>query len=118
VAHLAQSSKKRSPVPRKPFTGQVTVFNLDFKYRVEPAKTEILFPNQQLLGFPNWEIKGVRQQYYMDSYINIVIDEWCYSQPRPEEDHFGITASDVIRFLQDHAEKFSDSGMFEKLFAN
>jgi hypothetical protein len=118
VTRLATNSKQKVSRPVRTFTGKVNIFDFDFQYRITPVKTEIFFPNQQRHEFSNWEIKGVRQQFYIDNYVDVVIEELAYGRPRTEEDHFGLTASDIRRFLQENQEKFEDAGLLEKLFVN
>jgi len=83
---------------------QMSVFGKVFKYRVRELETEFRTPNGESLTFTNWDVKGVRERFYRDEYLN---PEVHYNQPKEVEmSEFGITASDVRKFIESKEDVF------------
>lgn len=83
---------------------QMSVFGKVFKYRVRELNTEFRLPGGGILTFTNWDVKGVRERFYKEEYLN---PEVHYNMPKETElSEFGITAVDVQKFIQSREETF------------
>ncbi len=83
---------------------QMSVFGKVFKYRVRELETEFRIPSGATLTFMNWDVKGVRERFYREEYLN---PEVHYNMPKETElSEFGITAVDVRRFIESKEDVF------------
>jgi len=83
---------------------QISMFGKTFKYRISELETEFLLPGGKSMTFTNWDVKGVRERFYREEYLN---PEVHYNQPKePEPSEFGIRASDVLNFIKGNEDKF------------
>jgi hypothetical protein len=80
-----------------------------FRFRVKPLATEFLFPDGSIHVFPNWDIKGFRERFYMEEYVNVPSEEYLRLAAESGEmlEH-GILTSDIKRFVEKNAEFFED----------
>lgn len=87
----------------------VPVLGTLFRYRVRPFETDFLFSNDTIMTFENWDIKGVRERHYREEYVNVPVEEYLReSVITGEIVEYGITAVDVIRFVESRKEFFDD----------
>ena|SRR5271166_1274410 len=99
---------------------QMSVFGKTFKYRVSVLElkevdkktgvpktfphTEFRLPGGSTLTFANWDIKGVRERFYREEYLN---PEVHYNLPKETElSEFGVTAVDIRAFIEGKEELF------------
>jgi hypothetical protein len=80
-----------------------------FRYRVKPMETEFLFQDGSVHVFPNWDVKNFRERFYVEEYVNISPEEYLrLSAESGDVVEYGITASDVRKFIGRRAEFFED----------
>jgi hypothetical protein len=83
---------------------QLSAFGKTFKYRIGELETEFRLPNGETLTYPNWDVKGVRERFFREEYLN---PEVHYNQPKESESsEFGLKASDVKKFVEGNEDKF------------
>jgi hypothetical protein len=83
---------------------QVSMFGKVFKYRIKELETEFRLPGGETLAFTNWDVKGVRERFYREEFLD---PEVHYNQPKESEpSEFGVTASDVKRFIESKLDTF------------
>ena|SRR5271157_4918193 len=83
---------------------QASVFGKVFKYRIRETETEFRLPGGDTLAFTNWDVKGVRERFYREEFLN---PEVHYNQPKESEpSEFGITATDVRKFIESKEDIF------------
>jgi hypothetical protein len=80
-----------------------------FRYRVKPLETDFLFADGSVKTFSNWDIKGVRETYYMEEYVSVPVEDYLRLSLRTGETvEYGIRAVDIIGFVESKAEYFED----------
>jgi len=86
---------------------QVKVNDRTYKYRVvSELSTEVTMPDGKTITATNWDVKGVREAFYRDEYLN---PEIHYNLPKGDEVvEFGIRPADVTRFITDGIERNPD----------
>lgn len=83
---------------------QASVFGKVFKYRIKELETEFRLPSGEALTFTNWDVKGVRERFYREEFLD---PEIHYNQPKETEpSEFGLTASDVKSFIESKPDTF------------
>ncbi len=83
---------------------QLSMFGKVFKYRIGELETEFRMPTGETLTFTNWDVKGVRERFYREEYLD---PEVHYNQPKETEpSDFGIRASDVRNFIESKVDTF------------
>lgn len=83
---------------------QVSMFGKVFKYRIKELETEFRLPGGETIVFTNWDVKGVRERFYREEFLD---PEVHYNQPKETEpSEFGVTASDVKRFIESKVDTF------------
>jgi hypothetical protein len=88
----------------KDVTKQLLAFGKIFKYRIAELRTEFHLPSGETMTCPNWDVKGVRERFFREEYLD---PEVHYNQPKESEpSEFGIKASDVRRFVEDNIDIF------------
>jgi hypothetical protein len=78
-----------------------------FQFEVRQLETDII-DEGTTMTFPNWDIKGVRERFYMENYVTVSEEEYLKSIRTLGADvvEYGITATDVARFIKEHPGKF------------
>jgi hypothetical protein len=77
-----------------------------YKYMVEELSTDLTLPGGKVLTVANWDIKGVRERWYRDEYVN---PEVHYNQPKETEVvEFGIKTEDVKRYIEEGIKRNED----------
>jgi hypothetical protein len=80
-----------------------------FQFRVKRLETEFMFTDGSVHIFPNWDVKSCRERFYMEEYVNVPPDEYLRMAAESGEIvEYGITTSDVKRFVERKAEFFED----------
>ena len=83
---------------------QLAAFGKTFKYRIGELETEFRLPSGETLTYPNWDVKGVRERFFREEYLD---PEIHYNQPKESEpSEFGLKASDVRKFVEDNVDTF------------
>ena len=83
---------------------QLSAFGKTFKYRIGELETEFRLPGGETLTYPNWDVKGVRERFFREEYLD---QEIHYNQPKESESsEFGLKASDVKKFVEGNADIF------------
>ena len=78
-----------------------------YKYRVSQLSTDLTMPDGKVLTVTNWDIKGVRERWYRDEYVN---PEVHYNLPKETEIvEFGIRAEDVRRYIAEGIKRDEDT---------
>jgi hypothetical protein len=87
----------------------INVLDAMFRFRIKRLETEFLFADGSIHTFPNWDIKGFRERFYMEEYINVPVDEYLnMAQESGEIVEYGLKTSDVKKFIEGKAEFFED----------
>jgi len=77
-----------------------------YKYRVGQLSTELTMPDGKTMTVTNWDVKGVRERWYRDEYVN---PEVHYNQPKETElSEFGIKQDDVRRYIAEGIKRNED----------
>ena len=78
-----------------------------YKYRVGEISTDLTLPNGKVLTVANWDIKGVRERWYRDEYVNPDVH---YNLPKETEivEH-GIRAEDIRRYIAEGIKRDEDT---------
>jgi hypothetical protein len=83
---------------------QLSAFGKTFKYRIGELETEFRLPSGETLTYPNWDVKGVRERFFREEYLD---PEIHYNQPKESEpSEFGLKASDVKKFVEGNVDTF------------
>lgn len=83
---------------------QLSAFGKTFKYRIGELETEFRTPSGETLTYPNWDVKGVRERFFREEYLD---PEIHYNQPKESEpSEFGLKASDVKKFVEGNVDVF------------
>lgn len=78
-----------------------------YKYRVGELSTDLTMPDGKVLTVTNWDIKGVRERWYRDEYVN---PEVHYNLPKETEIvEYGIRAEDVRRYIAEGIKRDEDT---------
>ena len=87
----------------------VVVRDTAFRFRVRLLETDFLFADGTVRSFPNWDVKGVREHYYMEEYVNVPAEDYLRESTSSREamEH-GIMASDVRLFVEGKFSMFED----------
>jgi hypothetical protein len=93
----------------KPDYRAINALGATFRFRIKRLETEFLFADGSVHVFPNWDVKGFRERFYMEEYVNISPEEYLrLSTESGEIVEHGITTSDVKNFIEKKAEFFED----------
>lgn len=77
-----------------------------YVYRVGELSTELILPNKKVVLVANWDIKGVRERWYRDEYVNPDVH---YNLPKETEIiEYGIKQDDVRRYIAEGIKKNED----------
>jgi hypothetical protein len=90
----------------KPMLREVEVDSIKYQYEVGKLETNIT-ESGRTQTFPNWDVKGVREMYYRETYIDVTEEEYL-STIRilgPDAD-YGITPENVKTFITGHQRYF------------
>jgi hypothetical protein len=87
----------------------INVLDASFRFRVKPLETDFLFADGSVKTFTNWDIKGVRERFYMEEYVSVPVEEYLRAASATGEivEH-GIKVSDVRKFVEEKTEFFED----------
>jgi hypothetical protein len=87
----------------------INILGATFRFRIKRLETEFLFADGSVHIFPNWDVKNLRERFYMEEYVNVSTDEYLgVASESGEIVEFGIKTSDVKRFIELRAEFFED----------
>lgn len=87
----------------------ITVFEAQFRYRVKRMETDILFADGSVKTFPNWDIKGCRERFYIEEYVNVPVEDYLrVSIQTGDVMEYGIKASDIKQFILNRQSFFED----------
>jgi hypothetical protein len=87
----------------------INVLEATFRFRIKRLETEFLFADGSVHTFPNWDVKGCRERWYMEEYVNSPVEDYLRSAVTSGEIiEFGIKTSDVKKFIESKAEFFED----------
>jgi hypothetical protein len=87
----------------------INVLGATFRFRIKRLETEFLFADGSIHIFPNWDVKNLRERFYMEEYINVSTDEYLgLAAESGETVEYGIKTSDVKKFIERKAEFFED----------
>ena len=93
----------------KPDYRAINALEATFRFRIKRLETDFLFADGSVHTFPNWDVKGCRERFYMEEYINVTLDEYLHmAHESGEIVEYGIKTSDVKRFIEGKAEFFED----------
>ena len=83
------------------------VLDAVFRYRVRPMETDFLFADGGVLTFSNWDVKGIRERFYMEEYVNVLPEDYLRSVGANNEvQEYGVRPSDVRRFVEGKKQMF------------
>jgi hypothetical protein len=87
----------------------INVLGATFRFRIKKLETEFMFADGSVHIFPNWDVKNLRERYYMEEYINVPTEMYLtIAAESGETVEYGIKTSDVKRFIELRAEFFED----------
>jgi len=87
----------------------IVVIEATFRYRISRLETDFLFADKSIKTFTNWDIKGVRERHYMEEYVTVPVEEYLRtSVNKGEMTEYGITPSDIKKFIELKGEFFED----------
>lgn len=87
----------------------ITVLEAQFRYRVRRLETDFQFADGSIKTFTNWDIKGVRERHYMEEYVEVAVEDYLRTSVTSGEiTEYGITASDIKKFVETKGEFFED----------
>src|SRR5579863_3204697 len=49
----------------------INILGATFRFRIKRLETEFLFADGSVHIFPNWDVKNLRERFYMEEYINV-----------------------------------------------
>lgn len=85
------------------------VIGAAFRFRIKPLETEFLFADGSIHVFPNWDVKGCRERFYREEYLEVPVEEYLRMAAESGEvvEH-GMKTSDIRKFIERKAEFFED----------
>ncbi len=87
----------------------IVVIEATFRYRISRLETDFMFADGSVKTFTNWDIKGVRERHYMEEYVTVPVEEYLRtSVNKGEMTEYGITPSDIKKFIELRGEFFED----------
>lgn len=87
----------------------INVLEAMFRFRICEFETEFMFSDGSTRIYTNWDVKGVRERHYMEQYKAVPVEEYLRSAVDAREIvEYGITASDVRRFIEGKSVMFED----------
>jgi len=87
----------------------IIVLEATFRYRVKRLETDFLFADNSVKTFTNWDIKGVRERHYMEEYVTVPVEDYLRTSVNSGEiTEYGITPTDIRKFIELKAEFFED----------
>ena len=93
----------------KPDYRAINILDATFRFRIKRLETEFLFADGSIHTFPNWDIKGYRERFYMEECINVPVEEYLHmAHESGEIVEQGIKTSDIRKFIEVKAEFFED----------
>jgi hypothetical protein len=88
---------------------KITVLEAEFRYRVKRLETDFQFADASIKTFTNWDIKGVRERHYMEEYVEVAVEDYLRTSVTSGEiTEYGITPSDIKKFIETKSEFFED----------
>lgn len=88
---------------------KITVLEAEFRYRVNRLETDFQFADGSIKTFTNWDVKGCRERFYMEEYVEVAVEDYLRtSVSSGEMTEFGITPSDIQKFIESKSEFFED----------
>ncbi len=87
----------------------ITALDATFRFRVKRLETDFLFADGSVHTFTNWDIKGCRERFYMEEFVNAPVEDYLRETVASGEiiEH-GIRTSDIKKFIDRKAEFFED----------
>ena len=80
-----------------------------FHFRIRRLETDFMFEDNSVHTFTNWDIKGCRERFYMDEFINVPVEEYLRMATESGEIvEFGIKTSEIKKFIEKKFEFFED----------
>jgi hypothetical protein len=94
---------------KKPEYRAINVIGATFCFRIKKLETDFMFADGSVHTFPNWDVKGCRERFFMEEYVNVPMEEYLRMAAESGEivEH-GIKTSDVKKFIEKKAEYFED----------
>jgi hypothetical protein len=93
----------------KPDYRAINVLDATYRFRIKRLETEFLFADGSIHTFPNWDVKGLRERFFMEEYVNVGVDEYLFmAQESGEVVEHGLKTSDIRKFIEGKAEFFED----------
>jgi hypothetical protein len=87
----------------------INVLEATFRFRIKRLETEFLFADGSIHTFPNWDVKGFRERFYVEEYLNVPAEWYPHvSQESGEIVEHGLKTSDIRKFIEGKAEFFED----------
>lgn len=87
----------------------ITALGATFRFRIRRLETEFIFADGSIHSFPNWDVKGCRERFYMEEYVDAPVEDYLREAVTSGGIvEFGITASDIRKFVERKAEFFED----------
>jgi hypothetical protein len=87
----------------------ITVNGTNFRFRIKRLQTEFQFADGSVHVFPNWDVKGLRERFFMDEYVNVPVEQYLQMAADSGEivEH-GLKTSDIRKFIEKKFEYFED----------
>lgn len=87
----------------------IPVNGTTFRFRIKRLETEFQFADGSVHVFPNWDIKGCRERFFMEEYVNVPVEQYLQmAADSGEIVEFGLKTSDVRKFIERKFEYFED----------
>lgn len=79
----------------------ISVSDATFRFRIKKLETDFMFADGSVHTFANWDIKGLRERFYMDEYINVPVEEYLRMATESGEIvEFGLKTSEIKKFIE------------------
>jgi hypothetical protein len=87
----------------------IPVNGIIFRFRVKRLQTEFQFADGSVHVFPNWDIKGLRERFFMEEYVNVPVEQYLQMAADSGEivEH-GLKTSDIRKFIEKKFDYFED----------
>lgn len=87
----------------------ITVNGTAFRFRIKRLQTEFQFADGSVHVFPNWDVKGLRERFFMEEYVNVPVEQYlAMAAESGEQVEHGLKTSDIRAFIEKKFEYFED----------
>jgi hypothetical protein len=87
----------------------ISVNGTSFRFRIKRLQTEFEFADGSVHVFPNWDVKGLRERFFMEEYVNVPVERYLQMAAESgEQVEFGLKTSDIRKFIEKKYEYFED----------